>query len=73
MVALHSRKAWGYINLPSEYAHTQDRLQDNTDVLPPQNCAQNHPGKLGAARSMMRHPMLGEMKFPMADSVPMLV
>ena len=35
MVALHSRKAWGYINLPSEYAHTQDRLQDNTDVLPP--------------------------------------
>ena len=35
MVALHSPMTWGYINLLGEYDLTQDRLQDNTGVLPP--------------------------------------
>ena len=35
MVALHSPMAWGYVNLLGEYDLTQDRLQDNTGVLPP--------------------------------------
>ncbi len=26
--------AWGYVNLLGEYDLTQDRLQDNTGVLP---------------------------------------
>ena len=71
MVALHSPLTWGYINLLGEYDLTRDRLQDNTGVLPP-NTAQDNPGKLGAASSMMRQPLLGETEFPMADSVPML-
>ena len=35
MVALHSPMTWGYISLLGEYDLTQDRLQDNTGVLPP--------------------------------------
>ncbi|MYI67564.1 MAG: DUF4158 domain-containing protein [Boseongicola sp. SB0673_bin_14] len=35
MVALHSPMTWAYIDLLGEYDLTQDRLQDNTGVLPP--------------------------------------
>ena len=35
MVALNSTMAWVYINLLGEHDLTQDRLKDNTGVLPP--------------------------------------
>ena len=35
MVALHSPLTWGYMNLLGEHDLAQDRLQDNTGVLPP--------------------------------------
>ncbi len=44
MVALHSPMTWRYISLLGEYDLTQDRLQDNTGVLPPKSAQRIVPG-----------------------------
>lgn len=35
MIALHSPQAWGHTNMLGEYDLSNDRLRDNTGVLPP--------------------------------------
>ncbi len=37
MIALHSPQAWWYINMLGEYDLSNDRLRDNTGVLPPKS------------------------------------
>ncbi|MCY4137569.1 MAG: hypothetical protein OXF56_04815 [Rhodobacteraceae bacterium] len=49
MITLHSLQAWWYINMLGEYDLSNDRLRDNTGVLPPKM-------KIPMAKSV---PMLG--------------
>ncbi len=37
MIALHSPQAWWYINMLGEYDLSNDKLRDNTGVLPPKS------------------------------------
>lgn len=37
MIALHSPQAWGHTNMLGEYDLSNDRLRDNTGVLPPKS------------------------------------
>ena len=37
MITLHSPQTWWYINMLGEYDLSNDRLQDNTGVLPPKS------------------------------------
>ena len=73
MISVHSPQSWAHFNMLGEYDFSNERLQNNTGVLPPKICAQDHPGKLGAAKSVNPQPVQRKMKFPMAESVPMCV
>ena len=35
MISLHSPQSWAHFNLLGEYDFSNDKLQDNTGVLPP--------------------------------------
>ena len=40
MIAVHSTQSWGHFNLLSEYDFSNEKLQDNNGILPPNQ----HPG-----------------------------
>ena len=63
--------AWWYINL---FASTISKKTScrTTPASCPQICTPHHPGKLGAAKKVMRQLFQREVEFPMAESVPML-
>ena len=35
MIAIHSPQSWGHFNLLGEYEFSNDKIQNNTGVLPP--------------------------------------
>ena len=37
MIAIHSPQSWGHFNLLGEYDFSNDKLHDNTGVLPPKS------------------------------------
>ena len=37
MIAVHSPQPWGHFNLLGEYDFSNEKLQDNTGVLPPKS------------------------------------
>ena len=53
MIAVHSTQSWGHFNLLSEYDFSNEKLQDNTVILP-QISPRDRPRELGAASQMKR-------------------
>ena len=37
VIAVHSPQSWGHFNLLGEYGFLNEKLQDNTGVLPPKS------------------------------------
>ena len=56
IIETHSPQSWGSFNMLGEFDFSDEKLQDTTGVLPPKKAGQNHPRKLGAAKSMIYTP-----------------